>query len=195
MSKTALGGIFFVALILLVIGGGLILNSEWTNCGSFVIRDTGERARCGLWKFGAVESDSNIGEKYVGYGRVVGIQPVGQTIILRTRIGLGGRFSYVQSFRLSPRENGKFEVSEERRKWIGYFDNNRVIRFGMEEVAAIQKELMGKEIMLVYISQGGDKSNAWKQTVEMGNNVLGKIILMFKGLLNINTLDATQAGY
>lgn len=65
----------------------------------------------------------------------------------------------------------------------------------MEEVAAIQKELMGKEIMLVYISQGGDKSNAWKQTVEMGNNVLGKIILMFKGLLNINTLDATQAGY
>lgn len=195
MRKTALGWIFFVVLVFLIIGGGLLLNSEWTNCGSFVIRDTGEKASCGLSKFGVAESDSNIEEKYVGYGRVVGVQSVGQTIILRTRIGLGGRFSYVQNFRLSPRDNGKFEVSEERRKWIGYFDNNRVIRFGMEEVPAIRKELMGKEMMLVYASQSDDKSNAWKQTVEMGNNVWGKIILMFKGLLNINTLDATQAGY
>ena len=195
MRKTALWGTFFLVLILLVVGGGLILNIGWTKCNSFILKDTGEKASCGLWRFDATGLDSNNEEKYVGYGRVVGIQSAGQNVILRTRIGLGGRFFYIQNFRLSPRGDGKFEISEERRKWMGYFDNSRMIRFGMEEVPIIRKELEGKEIMLVYISSGDDKGSAWKRTVEMGSNVLGKIILMFKGLLNINTLDATQAGY
>ena len=195
MRKTALWETFFIALVLLVVGGGLILNIGWTKCNSFIIKDSGEKASCGLWRFDATGLDSNNEEKYVGYGRVVGIQSVGQNVILRTRIGLGGRFFYIQNFRLSPRGDGKFEISEERRKWIGYFDNSRMIRFGMEEVPAMRKELGGKEIMLVYFSQGDDKGRAWKRAVEMGNSAWGKIILMFKGLLNINTLDATQAGY
>ncbi|HAI22428.1 TPA: hypothetical protein DCP77_01235 [Candidatus Collierbacteria bacterium] len=195
MRKTALWGTFFVVLFLLVVGGVLILNLGWIKCSSFIMKDTGEKASCGVWRFDATGLDSNNGEKYVGYGRVVGIQSVGQNVILRARIGLGGRFFYIQNFRLSPRDDGKFEISEERRKWIGYFDNSRMIRFGMEEVPTMQKELRGKEVMLTYVSSGDDKGIAWKRAVEMGSNVWEKIILMFKGLLNINTLDATQAGY
>lgn len=195
MKNTVYWGIIFIVIVLLFVGGALILNSKWTNCSGFVIRDTGEKASCGVWKFGVFGSDSSVQEKYVGYGRVIGMQFTGQTIILKTRVGLGEGFSYVQNFRLSPRKNGKFEISEERRKWIGYFDNSRMIRFGMEEVPRIKEELKGKEIMLVYSFQGDDRGNAWKQTAKMQNSLTGKIILMFKGLLNLNTLDATQAGY
>lgn len=190
-------GLFGVLFLLVCLAVVLGLSYKKVECVGFKERDSQVDSACGLWRRTQKMANGDEYLKYVALGKVMGVERRGKDLLVKTRISLGSGFSFAQKFRLVPRQDGRFEISEERRKWLGYFDNGRVTRWSPDRSEDLEKELKGKTVMITFMDKATNESvfRAWFGKVEKWQTNFGRIMLMIEGLLGAGTLDALQTGY
>lgn len=184
----------FVVMFLLGLMAIFTLNYGKIECNTFVNIENDKKAECGLTVFPRVLMNEKQYNKYVGYFKLEDIVYTNNNLFLIGRIPINSLFSYKVRFILPQRDDGKYEISGEKLKRWGYFDNDKLILFSADEVNNIKKDYIGREMMVSFLVGGGEKEDIeWREFIGK-KDWLKMYWFMLKGLFNLNNLDVHQAG-
>lgn len=186
----------FVGLILFVGMIALVFSLGYVKCGNFVDKDTMEVAGCGVHKMKDISIGEVTNQKYVASGVVEKVTTNTKDVFVTLKVPVGENMFYRMSVRMVPTQDGSYTVSEERRKWLGYYDNDLVTTYSRNETNKLNSGLKGKEVMVMAVLPIEDSQvKKWQSLTNQKADILNKLVLIVKGLLNMNAVDAYQVGY
>lgn len=184
-----------VLVLILGVGVLVILSRGKVGCGAFYDVLTKQQAGCGVVIQERKLMEGTLVHYYAANGVATGITYDGKNVFLAIKMPLGNGFFYKIRFRMMPKNDGTYEIDENKLKRLGYFDNAERFIFRGNETATMKDKIIGKEMMFVLNKEQNPGGQAAWDAVIKSTSLPQKAWLAIKGLLNLNVLNADQAGY